>query len=355
MEMERIPSLFEHNHASNILPLSNGDLLCVWFGGSREGKSDISIQCSRKKTGNKVWDDPEILSGDPDRSEQNPILFEIEQGVIWLIYTAQIGIHQDTAVVRWRKSADYGKTWSEIEDLFDETGIFVRNPPIRLKNGDILLPAYYCVKSETGFLGEDYSVMKRSADGGNTWTEINIEGSQGLVHMSLTEVEQGKLTGFFRSRKADHIYRTTSEDLGFHWSVPEPIEVPNNNSSIQCTKLSNGQLAMVFNDVNHEMAPSKENRPPWFDKEDMDKVGSTPSENPSSIWGVRRSPLVLALSDDRGRTWHRKKTIITKEGFEGEPEFSYPSIKQGEDGTIHITYSHLRQYICHVTLLSDFN
>lgn len=353
MESARIPSLFPHNHASNILPLSNGDLLCVWFGGSCEGKPDISIQCSRLMKGSKIWEEPVVLSEDPDRSEQNPILFEVEPGSIWLIYTAQIGIHQDTAVVRLRKSVDSGKSWGKIENLFNESGIFVRNPPICLKNGDILLPAYYCLKSETGFLGEDYSVVKRSSDGGKTWTEINIEGSQGLVHMSLVEVEDGKLIGFFRSRRADHIYSTTSSDEGFHWGIPVPLDLPNNNASIQCTRLRDGRLAMVFNDVNKEMAPPKENRPPWFDKEDMAKVSTGSSTKPSSIWGVRRSPLVIALSDDGGKTWIRKKTLISKDGFEGEPEFSYPSIKQDEDGNINITYTYLRQYIRHVTLSED--
>jgi len=355
MKTLAIPTLFPHNHASNLLVLSNGDILCAWFGGSCEGKADISIQCSRLGIGDAVWSEPAILSGDPERSEQNPILFEYEPGVVWLIYTAQIGIHQDTAVVRWRRSEDFGLTWSPIENLFSESGIFVRHPPVRLANGDLLLPAYYCLKSETGFLGEDYSVMKRSSDGGLTWCEIPIEGSQGLVHMSLVEWSDGHLAGFFRSRRADQIYRTESIDAGNSWSVPVPVDLPNNNSSIQAVKLLNGQLAIVFNDVNAAIAPPKTNRPPWFDKKDMDSVQIKETAKPSSIWGVRRNPLVLALSNDGGVTWTRKKTLQTSEGLEGEPEFSYPSIKQSDDGTIHVTFTYLRQYIRHLQLSESFD
>jgi predicted neuraminidase len=354
MKKNKIPSLFPHNHASNLLSLSNGDLLCAWFGGSCEGKPDISIQCSRLKSTENEWSNPKILSDDAERSEQNPILFEIEPGVIWLIYTAQIGIHQDTAVVRWRKSEDYGETWSKIEDLFDEKGIFVRNPPIVLDDGDIILPAYYCLKSETGFLGEDYSVIKHSKDKGRTWSETLIPQTHGLVHMSIVKISENHLLGFFRSRQADAIYKTESTDGGYTWCIPEPSTLPNNNASIQCIKLKDNTLAMVFNDVNKAIAPPKVNRPPWFDKKDMDEVSIKETESPSAVWGVRRSPLTLAISMDNGESWERVKVIETHDDLDDSQEFSYPSITQTKNGDIYIAYTYLRKYIKVAMLTSSF-
>ena len=38
-----IPSPCVQNHAANLMPLANGDLACVWFGGTQEGMSDISV------------------------------------------------------------------------------------------------------------------------------------------------------------------------------------------------------------------------------------------------------------------------------------------------------------------------
>lgn len=350
MLINKIPNVFPHNHAANLLPLSNGDMLCVWFGGSCEGKSDIVVHCSRLCKGDTQWSEPQILSEDAERSEQNPILFEVEPGVLWLIYTAQVGIFQDAAVVRWRKSTDYGNSWQPIENLFDQTGIFVRNPPVRLKNGSLILPAYYCLKSKTGFLGEDYSVVKISTDDGASWSETIIDGSDGLVHMSLVLLDDGELVGYFRSRKADNIYMTRSVDNGHSWTSPVPIDLLNNNASIQCTKLLDGRLAMVFNDTNKLLSPPKVNRPPWFEKSDMDQVEIELSDKPSAVWGVERSPLILAISADGGYTWVKSKALVTKEGYDGEPEFSYPSIKQTHDGNIHVAYTHLRQYINHIVL-----
>ena len=46
-----IPSPCVQNHAANLMPLANGDLACVWFGGTQEGMSDISVYFSRLPRG----------------------------------------------------------------------------------------------------------------------------------------------------------------------------------------------------------------------------------------------------------------------------------------------------------------
>ncbi|SDI79832.1 Predicted neuraminidase (sialidase) [Alteribacillus bidgolensis] len=347
-----IPSLFPHNHASNIILLRNGDRLCVWFGGSREGRADISILLSRLNKGSDEWSTPTVVSNDSERSEQNPILFENPNGELWLIYTAQDAVHQDSAVVRCRISNDNGYTWSNVKTLFDKSGSFVRNPPVVLENGDIILPAYYSLKSEDGFLGNDFSVVKISSDNGKTWTEHEVEKSKGLVHMSIVRLADDNLVAFFRSRKADYIYRSTSSDYGKTWTTPEKTELPNNNASIQGLRLNNDSIAVIFNNINAEMKPPVENRPPWFDKSDMDAVGVKEKENPSAIWGVQRSPLAIAVSEDEGLTWPYIKNIVTD--VEGNPEFSYPSIEKIEDNKIDITFTNRRDCIRYLSLQKDW-
>ena len=48
----------------------------------------------------------------------------------------------------------------------------------------------------------------------------------------------------FRSRWADNIYASRSFDDGRTWTEPEPTELPNNNSSLQMTRLMNGDLGL---------------------------------------------------------------------------------------------------------------
>lgn len=348
-----IPTLFAHNHASNIMPLSNGDLLCVWFAGSREGRPDISILSSRLKVGLAEWEPPVILSNDTERSEQNPVLFEEPDGNLWLIYTAQESIHQSSAVVRCRFSRDFGYTWCEVYTLFDTLGSFVRQPPIQLDNGELLLPAYYSLKSEKGFASNDFSVVKISADHGATWKEFEVKGSIGLVHMCVIQLSDGSLVGFFRSRKADYIYSSKSKDYGRTWDQPTATQLMNNNSSIQCISLNNGHLAMVFNNINAEIAPPLRNIPPWFDKSDIESEASLVDMG-STVWGVIRAPLTIAISEDGGNTWPYRRDLETQEDASIRPEFSYPSIKQTADGKIHITYTYSRQYIKYVSISEEW-
>lgn len=48
VDINYIPASTPQVHASNLLRLPSGDLLCAWFGGSQEGLSDICVSCPSK-------------------------------------------------------------------------------------------------------------------------------------------------------------------------------------------------------------------------------------------------------------------------------------------------------------------
>jgi predicted neuraminidase len=337
-----IPPAGEENHAANLAALPNGDLLCAWFAGSREGSGDVRIALSRLDAGAGRWSDPIWVSEDPTRSEQNPILFPTPQGALWLLYPAQAtrGCPPDvwarkveageaegpytmqwTAVIRRRISHNGGRTWGPVETLFDTPSTFCRNPPVVLSNGDWLLPIYHSIRSGTHH-GRDYTVMKRSEDQGGTWADVPVPHSHGRVHASVVELEPGRLAAFFRSRAADAIYVSRSDDLGRTWTVPERSGLPNNNASIQATRLDDGTLALVFNMYRANDDPSK------------------------TVWPRRRYPLSVALSEDGGRTWPFIRHLDPSDGFAGEQNrhlnrrCAYPTILQGPDGHLWIAYSY---------------
>ena len=61
-------------------------------------------------------------------------------------------------------------------------------------------------------------------------------------------------------------------------------------------------------------------------------------------WG-ERSPLVISFSRDEGKTWPWAITLEEEPG-----EYSYPAIIQGQDGSLHITYTYRRVAIRHVKI-----
>ena len=363
-----LPSPCVQNHAANIMPLPNGDLACVWFGGTQEGIPDISVYFSHLRPGEDRWPEPVRLSDDPTRSEQNPILFPAPDGRLWLLWTAQVSGNQDTATVRRRISTDNGQTWGPIETLFDrvgDAGVFVRHPPEVLDNGDIVLPIFYChARPGEKWVGSyDTSAVRISNDGGQTWTEHEVPDSTGCVHMNVAQLRDGTLLALYRSRWADNIYSSRSTDRGRSWSAPEPTALPNNNSSIQFTRLDNGHLALVFNDVNKEGVT--ELRASLYDEIEDDSGLAEPvakAGERAAVWGVPRAPMTLAISEDGGRNWPYKRNLEVGDGYcmtnnsreQLNREYSYPSIHQGPDGALHIAFTYFRQAIKYVRVSEDW-
>ncbi|KEZ66895.1 glycosyl hydrolase, partial [Pseudomonas amygdali pv. tabaci str. ATCC 11528] len=101
-----LPTPYAQNHAANMHELADGTLLCTWFAGTQEGMADIFVLLSRRDPATGVWSEPQKMSEDATRSEQNPILFQAPGGPLWLIWTAQISGNQETAIIRRRLSLD---------------------------------------------------------------------------------------------------------------------------------------------------------------------------------------------------------------------------------------------------------
>ncbi len=90
------------NHAAFIELLDDGTLACLWFGGTLEGKSDISIHGTVLAPGADAFGPTVQLSHDAERSEQNPVLARDGAGNWQLIHTAQPAGNQDECLLRTR-------------------------------------------------------------------------------------------------------------------------------------------------------------------------------------------------------------------------------------------------------------
>ncbi|KAH8880521.1 glycosyl hydrolase, partial [Thozetella sp. PMI_491] len=362
--VEAIPAATAQCHASNLLQLPDGTLLCTWFGGTQEGTADISVYLSRRLPGSASWSQPARISSDPNRSEQNPILFrDPASGMLWLFHTAQPAGNQNEAEVVARTSADQGVTWSSpISPFPEKRGLFVRQPVVVLPNGTWVLPAWYC-RSPPGFRWngtDDVSTVLFSKDSGKTWEEKPVPESRGCVHMNivpLTEESGGGYVSFFRSRWADNVYRSTSKD-GIDWAAPEKTALANPNSGICAAVLGNGDLAIVFNDSCASVGMQR--REGLYD--DITSEDDTRSNQPqvdgrSAIWGTPRKALSVGLSKDHGKTW-KYKVLEDGDGFcmtnnsveKTNRELSYPSIyvDTNDPKAAHIAYTYHRQYIKYV-------
>jgi predicted neuraminidase len=340
LEAAMLPALYASSHAANLVLLKNGDLLCFWFSGTWEGESKVGIVMSRLPKGSQTWQQTMLIDNEEGKSFQNPVGFEDKSGRLWLFHSSQNANEgQANAVVMELWSDDHGKTWSKPQVAFSKPGAFTRQPVVVMDDGAWLLPMFYTPTAGIAKGAEThYSVMEISSDSGKHWRECRVPGSEGLVHPSVVKVGKNAYVGFFRSRFADWVYRATSSD-GCTWTTPEKTELPNNNASIQVTRLKDGHLAIAFNNSSGPEGP---------------KVGKTGP----------RVPLSVALSEDNGVTWTAVRDLERGEAGsngekhfparEGRDEYSYPAIIQIADGKLVVAYTYRRTGIKAVEFREDW-
>lgn len=353
------------NHASFLHWAGDGALICAWFGGTLEGKSDISIFASVLAPGADQWGAPQRLSFDPHHSEQNPVLFAAPGGGLLLFHTSQPSGNQDECRIRMAEVSRDGDDPTKLsagEGVYLDLprGCFVRAPLTIRDDGAWLLPIFRCIQrpGQKWNGSHDRAAVGISQDGGKTWRLDDLADSTGCVHMSPVPIGENRLAALFRRRQADYVYRTESADGGRTWTVPQATDVPNNNSSIAAIRLKDGRIAMIGNTINAEL--SSDRRASLYDElgEDDDRPDADPDGGCVPIWGVPRAPVSVCLSDDGGKSFSQRisvengpGTCLSNNSIDGHnKEMSYPWLIEGADGSLHIAYTYYRRAIKYVHL-----
>ena len=356
-----LPSPAVQNHAAFLTELEDGSVLCAWFGGSLEGKSDIAIRAALLPQGGNEWGPVCTLSHDPAHSEQNPVIFAAASGDIWLFHTSQPAGNQDECRIRMaavhRNGAELSTGAGRYLDL--PRGCFVRASLRVLEGGRWLLPLFRCVSRPgqkwTG--SHDVAAYALSDDNGKTWIHREVAESVGAVHMCPVALDD-MMVAFYRRRQADQVHRSVSRDGGLSWSAPEPTDVPNNNSSVAAVRLQDGAVALICNPVNAAMSDAR--RASLYDElgEDDARPDADPTGGCIPIWGVERAPVALCLSEDGGESFPERYLIeegsgscLSNNSLDGKnAELSYPWLLETRDGALHLAYTFHRRAIKHVRL-----
>ncbi len=299
---------FPSCHASTIVELPDGNLMAAWYAGSEEGAKDVAVLMARYDAATKKWSEPVVLADTPEKPEGNPVLWVTPENQLRLYYMTMEGDGWETCQMKAIHSDDGGKTWSEPILLEDELGFMLRNKPVLLMNGDILLPIY----DERKWA----SLFWISGDKGQTWQKTeNLISEPGNIQPTVIQRADGSLFSLMRTgRRGDRLWSATSPDNGRTWSVPVQSQLRNPNAACDMVKLHDGSLVLVFNDT---------------------KQG--------------RENLNVSISKDEGKTWQTNFFLENQ----SNREFSYPAIIQTRDGKIHITYTYLRTHIKHVILTPE--
>jgi predicted neuraminidase len=305
---ERAP--FASAHASTIVETRSG-LVAAWFGGTREGASDVGIWLSRYVEG--VWSPPgEVATGTQTDGMRhpcwNPVLFRLTDSTLMLFY--KVGPNPRSWWGVLRTSDDDGKTWSAARRLPDGILGPIKNKPVRLADGALMSPS----STESPERPSRWRAhFELSRDSGKTWTIVRPAESASAppidaIQPSILLHSGGRLQAVGRTR-SQRIFETWSSDGAQTWTPLGLTDLPNPNSGIDAVTLRDGRHLLVYNHTTEG-----------------------------------RSPLNVAVSRD-GKSWAPALVLESEPG-----EYSYPAVIQSSDGFVHITYTWKRERIKHVVV-----
>eukprot|EP01064_Diplonema_japonicum_P037314 TRINITY_DN8699_c0_g1_i1.p1 TRINITY_DN8699_c0_g1~~TRINITY_DN8699_c0_g1_i1.p1 ORF type:complete len:274 (+),score=33.56 TRINITY_DN8699_c0_g1_i1:734-1555(+) len=253
------------------------------------------------------WTVPTVVANKTNHSCQNPVLDTDN------LYTVQPANNVNTTGSSLNRNPEWDGIIQVKTILADGSWSPPATPPYALpgcwtRNRVLsgLLPVYYSYKS----LSSQYSAVVNVGDGDDVY---DVNGSEFLIQPTVVRDPESSLhlIAFFRDKRAVFIYRSESADGGRTWSRPSPTSLPNNDSGIQATVLSSGNIALVYN-------PTRSGR----------------------------DPLVVSLSPDLGLSWTFTRALEnTTINATASNEYSYPSVFQAAGGSIHVSYTYLRQTI----------
>lgn len=306
---------FKACHASTIVELDNGNVLCAWFEGDHEGNSNVSIWTSEMS--GSTWSYP-ALAADGIINDSiryacwNPVLYR-DKKTTYLFY--KVGKSPSTWWGEYKTSVDNGKTWSKSIKLPDGILGPVKNKPVKAGN-KILNPS----STETTGNAKWKSFVEISDKKFGKWKKIPIDTISHfkVIQPTILRYTRNKLQALMRS-DSNEILQSWSSDNGKSWGKITSTGIQNPNSGIDAVDLNDGSKLLVYN----------------------------PTQKEKDWWGGRNKLFVLETTD--GKTWHDVFVL------ENHPtgEFSYPAIIQLKNGDIFITYTYDRKNIKYVILKSN--
>ncbi len=295
-------------HSSCIIEAAPGILCAVWKAGIGSGFSNIDMQnhvgiwMSRCIQGE--WSSPQQIVDSPDSVCWSPVLTQFPSGEVGLFY--RIGKDPRHTLSLLKRSADGGVTWSEAEIL--PAGIVgpTKAKPVYDKAGNMICGSSVEAGSPESSLKATACWIEIFSQDTSQWTKygpLEIPGKRfGCIEPALFWTQNGTLKLVCRDRS----FKTGSE--GWIWTA-ESMDGGKTWNPLEKTTLPNPDSGIA-------VAPLDPNTILLF-------------YNHSH---TTRYPLSCAETQDGGNTWTPLFDIETESG-------EFPSALVDSEGTIHVTYA----------------
>ncbi|PZP04456.1 MAG: hypothetical protein DI621_24375 [Pseudomonas protegens] len=354
-------------HSSSVTALPGGDLMAVWFAGSREGAADVQVRSARFDAKTGEWGAEQVLAtrestragtGRYIRKLGNPVIALGPDQRLWLFYVSVSVGGWATSAINLMVSDDLGRSWSAPRQLvtspFFNISTLVRAAPVFHADGSIGLPVYH------EFMGKFAEYLYLSADGA-VIDKFRISRGKHSLQPTIVPLDERRAIAMLRYAGDTHhkVLASRTEDAGQTWSKPYPLQPSNPNSSLAAVGTDHQGLLVALNDLQDGRfklslygtdAGLSQWRPLVELDQSPDPLGQPFSheaykdiigEGFRASSGARRLPLeqrFLSNLDYR---------VCKPQGCDFE--YEYPYFSRGADGLYHLVYSWNNTFIKHVS------
>lgn len=354
-------------HSSSVTALPGGDLMAVWFAGSREGAADVQVRSARFDAQSGEWGAEQVLAtrestrvgtGRYIRKLGNPVIALGPDQRLWMFYVSVSVGGWATSAINLMVSDDLGRSWSAPRQLitspFFNISTLVRAAPVFHADGAIGLPVYH------EFMGKFAEYLYLSADGA-VIDKFRISRGKHSLQPTIVPLDERRAVAMLRYAGDTHhkVLASRTEDAGQTWSEPYPLQPSNPNSSLAAVGTDDQGLLVALNDLQDGRfklslygtdAGLSQWRPLVELDQSPDPLGQPFSheaykdiigEGFRASSGARRLPLeqrFLSNLDYR---------VCKPQGCDFE--YEYPYFSRGTDGLYHLVYSWNNTFIKHVS------
>ena len=353
-------------HASAITALPNGDLLTVWFAGSREGAADVQIRGARFDARTGTWGE-EVTLATREGTQQglqrfvrklgNPVLAVTPDQRLWMFYVSVSIGGWAASSINAVYSDDMGGSWSRPRQLVTSPllniSTLVRGAPVLHADGSIGLPVYH------EFLGKfgEYLHLDRE---GRVLSKSRISDGRFSLQPSVVPLDRQRAIALLRHSGEDRrVLASRTEDAGRTWSEPTLLEPSNPDSSLAAIATPRHGLLVALNDLKqgrfrlslYGTDAQLQQWKPLLDLDESPDEEGDPIEESSYRQIVAEHFLNSNGAQAQARLDEFLSSIDHRVCSKGKCTFTYdyPYVIRGADGRYHLVYSWNHSLIKHVS------
>lgn len=351
-------------HAASVAALPDGRLFAAWFGGEREGSTDVKVYGAFYRAETGSWSEQAVVASPEQTSRDlgrlvrkmgNPVAFMAPSGELWVVYVSVTLGGWATSHLNLIRSADLGRSWTPATRLvtspFFNLSTLAKGLPVFFDNGDIGLPVYHEMAGKFGEL------LVLSATG-EVRRKIRLDhGSRSLQPVIVVKDAQQAvaLQRFAGETTPPRAWRSETRDAGRSWSPVEASGLANPNSALAALALDDGRLIAVANDTEDErlrlsLLASEDDGRHWrvihrFEDRQAFLGRNVPPETlrpllVADVATLGPGPAREVVARNAERNLCRGETCSW--------QYDYPYLIRGADGDFHLVYTWNRSFIRHL-------